>query len=159
MMSLVVVERNIPTGADVLWELIADLDNLAQWMPKVQSAELLGNQRTGIGRRQKVVLHWRPGEWVQEQALITWEPGRRIGWRALTQQIRGRDLKQLKNLQTIITLSEREGYTSVRIETLWTPVGLRGKLFSRFFFQPAVRRQLKGALKGLERLAGRKDEL
>jgi len=155
-MNLIVEERTIPSGAESIWELIAAVENLPQWMPGVQTAKLLGIQRTGIGRRQQVTQDWR--EWVQEQVLIAWEPGRRIGWRTLTNQIRGKKLEQIEDLQTIITLTEQGEQTRVRIETSWSPVGLKGKLFSLLSLKPVLRRQLRGALQELETSAGREEE-
>jgi uncharacterized membrane protein len=150
MMSLFVEERDIPSTENLLWALITAVENLPRWVPNVQTAKLLGQQQTGIGRRQQLITRGQLGEWAQEQVIIAWEPGRRIGWRALTNQIDARELEQIEDLQTIITLTKRQGHTNVTIETSWVPLGLKGQLFSFFTLKPAIRKQTKGMLQALE---------
>jgi uncharacterized membrane protein len=155
-MSWIIETRDIPSDADLLWQLLATFDRLPQWMPGVHSASLLGSQQMGIGRRQRLIMRERLGEWEQQQVIIAWEPGRRLGWRTLSNQVNGKNLKQVKDLQTIVTLSQREGCTTVHAETSWIPVGLRGRLFSSLRLRPAVQRQLRETLRALENEAGRK---
>jgi uncharacterized membrane protein len=157
-MSLVIETRKIPFDADLLWRLLATFDRLPGWMPGATSASLLGSQQTGIGRRQRLVVRESLGEWEQQQVIIAWEPGRRLGWRTLSHQVNGKDLKQVKDLQTIVTLSQREGGTRVHAETSWIPVGLGGRLFSSLRLRPAVRRQLRETLRALEKEAGREED-
>jgi uncharacterized membrane protein len=155
-MSLVIETREIPFDADLLWRLLAAFEDLPQWMPGVHSASLLGSQQMGIGRRQRLVVRESLGEWEQQQVIIAWEPGRRLGWRTLSHQVNGKDLKQVKDLQTLVTLSQREGHTTVHAEASWIPVGLRGRLFSSLRLRPAIQRQLRETLRALEDEAGRK---
>jgi uncharacterized membrane protein len=157
-MTLVIETREIPVDADLLWQLLADFEHLPQWMPGVESASLLGSQRTGIGRRQRLVVRERLGEWEQQQVIIAWEPGRRLGWRALSHQVNEKQIRGIKDLQTIVTLSQRGGCSTVHAETSWIPVGLRGRLFSSLRLRPAVRRQLRETLRALEDEAGRKGD-
>ena len=155
-MTLVIETREIPFDAELLWQLLASFEHLPQWMPGVASSALLGSQQTGIGRRQQLVMRERLGEWEQQQVIIAWEPGRRLGWRALSHQVNGKQLKGIKDLQTIVTLSQRGACTTVHAETSWLPVGLRGRLFSSLRLGPAVRRRLRDTLQALENEAGRK---
>jgi uncharacterized membrane protein len=157
-MTLVIETREMPFDADLLWQLLASFEHLPQWMPGVHSASLLGSQQMGIGRRQQLVVRERLGEWEQQQVIIAWEPGRRLGWRALSHQVNGKQIKQIKDMQTIVTLSQRGGGTTVHAETSWIPVGLRGRLFSSLRLRPAVQRQLRDTLRALANEAGRKGD-
>jgi hypothetical protein len=159
MMSLVIEERDLQSTENSLWALITTIENLPHWVPNLQTAKLLGQQQTGIGRRQQLITRGRLGEWVQEQVIIAWEPGRRIGWRTLASQINTREIKQIGDLQTIITLTKRQERTKVTIETSWAPLGPRGQLFSFFVLKPAIRKQIKGMLQALEVQARKKGDL
>ena len=149
-MSLVIEERVIPSTENLLWALITAVENLPRWIPNAQTAKLLGQQETGIGRRQQLITRGRLGEWAQEQVIIAWEPERRIGWRTLTNKIDAKEIKQIGDLQTIITLTKLQEHTKVTIETSWVPLGPRGQLLSLFTLKPAIRKQTKGMLQALE---------
>jgi len=151
-MSLVFEEKSIAANPTDLWNFLTVVENLPQWMPEAEKAELLGSQRAGIGRRQRLFFQGPAGQWQQEQVIIAWEPGRRFGWRSQDDQVLGKPRSDIQDLQTIIILQANAQSTQVRFESSWVPAGLKGQVYSQLALKPSVRRQFKLALAALDRL-------
>ncbi|CAN5484478.1 hypothetical protein BH20ACT23_BH20ACT23_16810 [soil metagenome] len=71
----------IQAEPELVWEVLADIDNWPSWNPDVKEANLMG------GLRESSVFRWKAGPGTITSTLVKVDPPREIGWRGKTMGI------------------------------------------------------------------------
>lgn len=145
-MPVVARTRTIPAAPQRLWTLVADPERLSEWWPNVQRVE------DASGGAWTTVLVTPKGKTLRaDYTLLESHHPRLLKWRHEVEESPFERI--LASSVTALELEpEGEGQTRVR---LIAQLKMRGfSRFGGFQVSRATRRQLDGALDGLEALAG-----
>ncbi|MGH2697999.1 MAG: SRPBCC family protein [Actinomycetota bacterium] len=74
-------EIEIRADPEVVWDLLADIDNWPNWNPDVKEAKLMG------GLRESSVFRWKAGPGTITSTLESVDRPQEIGWRGKTMGI------------------------------------------------------------------------
>ncbi|MGH2774793.1 MAG: SRPBCC family protein [Actinomycetota bacterium] len=74
-------EVEIRAKPEVVWDVLADIDNWPSWNPDVKEAKLMG------GLRESSVFRWKAGPGTITSTLEKVDRPREIGWRGKTMGI------------------------------------------------------------------------
>jgi uncharacterized protein YndB with AHSA1/START domain len=136
-------ETVVPERLDRVWGLVSDPGRLPQWWPGVSRVE------EASAEAWTTVLTSAKGKSVRaDYTRVTADPPTRLVWR---QEVADTPFERfLAEATTSVALAEAEGGTRVEIELDQRPRGWAR--FAPLQFRAAGRRQVTGALEGLERL-------
>ena len=141
---IVARSRTLPAAPEAVWKVVADPRALARWWPRVERVKgITGEGWTTVLRSERgraVRADWR---------LDGQEAGRRRAW---AQEIEGTPFaKVLAQRRVEATVEPAGDGTRVTIELRQRGRGMAR--FGRFMLRRAARKELDGALAGLERTA------
>jgi uncharacterized membrane protein len=77
-------ERILSLPVDVLWQLLEPADTLPAWLPFVARSRQVSGK--GLGRRQKVTLHWGGARVEVDQEVTVYQANQAIAWKHLPGQ-------------------------------------------------------------------------
>jgi uncharacterized protein YndB with AHSA1/START domain len=143
----VIVRREtvVPRAPDEVWRVVSDPAQLPRWWPGVARVEEATEQAW------TTVLTSPKGKSVRmDYSLVEATPPARLVWRQEVEQSPFERI--LAEATTSLELSEEGTGTRVAIELDQTPRGWAR--FAPLQFRAAGKRQVEGALEGLERLFG-----
>jgi carbon monoxide dehydrogenase subunit G len=75
-MSQVNRQRDITTGSEAVWQVLAAFDRIADWAPNVDHSCLLTDQEWGVGAVRRVQI----GRAVLTETVQSWEPGSSLSY-------------------------------------------------------------------------------
>ena len=139
-------KRTVAAAPDAVWDLVSDPYHLPRWWPQVQRVE----EVTDDGWTK--VLRTPKGRTVRaDYTRVEYRPGARIVWRQEVEESPFEAI--LEEAVTTIAL-EADGEDATRVE-LTAEQELHGRYrFGGFMLRRATRRQLDGALDGIEQAVG-----
>lgn len=140
----VVRERTVGAPRQRLWDLVADPERLPEWWPGVRRVE------DASRRAWTTVLGTPKGKSIRaDYTLLDAEHPRRLSWR---HEVGSSPFERV--LAESVTELELEAAGDATLVRLTTRLRLRGlSRFGGFQVTRATRRQLDGALQGLQALA------
>lgn len=138
-------ETVVPQALDEVWRVVSDPAQLPRWWPGVTRVE------EATPQAWTTVLTSPKGKSVRmDYSRVTAEEPSRLVWRQEVDQTPFQRI--LEEATTSLELSEADAGTRVAIELEQKPRGWAR--FAPLQFRAAGRRQVQGALDGLERLFG-----
>ncbi len=75
-MSPVSRRRDVSTGSEAVWRVLAAFDRIAEWAPNVDHSCLLTDQEWGVGAVRRVQV----GRAVLIETVRSWEPGSSLSY-------------------------------------------------------------------------------
>ena len=133
-------EIEIRAQPEVVWDLLADIDNWPSWNPDVREAKLMG------GLRESSVFRWKAGPGTITSTLQKVDRPREIGWRGKTMGI---------NAVHVYTLEPSAEGTKVHTEESFD--GLVVTLLKRTM-RKTLQKGIDGGLASLKKEAERRSD-
>ena len=138
-------ETVVPRAPDEVWQVVSDPDQLPRWWPGVTRVEDTSAQAW------TTVLTSPKGKSVRmDFSRVEATPPERLVWRQEVEQTPFERI--LEEATTSLELAQTESGTRVAIELEQKPRGWAR--FAPLQFRAAGKRQVEGAVEGLERLLG-----
>jgi uncharacterized protein YndB with AHSA1/START domain len=137
-----------------VWDWIASVDRMAEWLTFADRVELISG--TGVGRRQRLHGQWGGKRSEIDQEVTEYDPPRVLAWRHLAERLDGRPAPRFaRSTEFRIVLAGAGDGTQVRLESRQEPVNWIGGVAMRLFGAREVSGHMKRSLQRLSILAGR----
>lgn len=75
MTTIIHNDINIEASPEQVWDVLADLDGLAQFDPVVDKSSIVGDKESGLGAQRRCEVS--AGRWFNEEITV-WEPHDRL---------------------------------------------------------------------------------
>ena len=140
-MRVLTEQVKIRASLDIVWTVLADFGNVADWAPNMRRSKLVGSQQTGVGTRR--IMHHHLG-FNFEEAVTEWidEQGYSFDvYRAPYPMVDVHENWSVNHENGVSTVLTRVNY-GMRL-------GLPGRLLDRVLVQYIVRREMRAGLRGL----------
>jgi hypothetical protein len=139
------VHGNCP--AERVWEALADLEAVARYNPSVRSANIHGEQRTGVGAKRDCEL--APSGRVLERVTV-WEPGRAVGLEVVESDW------PIHFMRWVTRVDASEGGCVIRQDLEYeVKFGALGRLLDRWMMKRRLTRTLDEVFRSLVAYASR----
>jgi uncharacterized membrane protein len=136
------VKRRMQASADAVWEVIADLNRLPEWLEFASAVEnVSGPAQAGATYTVKPPKSYEPTtHWTVSES----EPPSR--------QLHTSEMPVVSGVRSLLEVSDDPGGASVRVHWTGTPKGVMGKLM-RSMMQKRITRNWERSLEALDRVA------
>ena len=147
--------RLLPATPDQVWQVVADLSRLKDWLPVEAEISLPYGSLAAVGVIIGIKRPSQMGLIELEQQIGLCEAPKLISWRHVKELLGGKPITQIKDFATTISIApEAAGKTRVTVRSTWTPVGIMGTAASSMM-KPRMQKEYEQALANIERLATR----
>lgn len=134
------VEINAP--ADLVWAILADFGNVADWAPYMRRSNLIGEQQSGIGMRRGMRHAWG---FRLEEVVTQWHKGKGFAFDVLKAPYPMRDVKE------VWVMGAENGSTVVETQVRYgMHLGFAGRLLDQLMVRFIVAREMRVGLRGLK---------
>jgi len=135
----------IDAPLDTVWSILENFGNVSAWAPYMRSSTLIGNQKTGVGTRRKLLHDWG---FRLEEKVTGWDAGRGFAFDVIKAPY------PMKNVRETWAIEHGNGHTTVA-STVEYAMGLGwiGSVLDACLVQHVVRREMRSGLRGLKAFA------
>jgi carbon monoxide dehydrogenase subunit G len=145
--------RLVSSPPETIWNIIADLSRLNQWLPVQAQITLPGATRAAPGVVVGIKRPSHMGLVELEQIFGLADEPKMLTWRNNKEMLNGKPITQIKDFATTMSLApDASGQTRVTVRSTWTPVGIMGAAASAMM-KPRMQKEYEQALENIERLA------
>lgn len=141
-MTTILNHIDIDATPQQVWDVLADLDALADYDPFVETSTLIGDQHEGVGAQRKCTV--KPMNWFQEQVTI-WEPVERLQYTIIDCNLPTRDLTHSYTITAYGATTRVEQVMNYEMRG-----GPAGRLLDRLVVRRKSDKQIKGFFVGLK---------
>ena len=153
MADFVEVGLIIPCTPQAVWNIVADFNRFAEWLPVKADIQFPNGTTAAVGVCVKVERESGMGRVHLEQVFDRVDAPKLLGWVNRNETLGGKPITQIKNFTTALTLTPTDdGKTLVKIRSDWTPVGIMGSM-ANSFMKPRLKHEYEEGLKNIARLA------
>ncbi len=134
--------------ADVLWEIIERAETIPSWLPVCDRCEVI--EGTGLGRRQRMFVHWGRREAAIDQQVIEFVPPSRLRWKHVQERFGERAAPHFSSETTMtIELRPAGAVTTVVLTSRSVPASPWAALVLRLTAARRIARAFDRALRAL----------
>ncbi len=145
--------RLVPSPPEAIWNIVADLSRLKQWLPVQAEITLPGATRAAPGVVVGIKRPSHMGMVELEQIFGLTDEPRMLSWHNNKETLNGKPITQIKDFATTMSLApDASGQTRVTVRSTWTPVGIMGAAASAMM-KPRMQKEYEQALENIERIA------
>jgi len=142
-MHSITVKREMNNDVETVWKVLDDYSSVYKYNPGVETSEVLGEKKTGLGARR--VCNFYDGSSLKE-TIIKYVPNQGYSFELSDYSL---PLKRATAHLQLEPLSENKSLLSVTLE-IEPKFGPIGWLMAKLLMRPSLTKALKGLTKGLD---------